>query len=351
MKAQKIRRIAVWILGILFGIWVLTLLFPILLPFIIGLGLALCVQKPITFTSERMGLPRWAGSFVCVLGLLAAIIGALALACRTVCTELSGFLRELPALLSALAPTLSELETKLYALADRLPDGIGTGLHAGLKSFFESGAGIGGKLYEALFTFASGFLGRLPDLLLFLITTVLSAFMLSCELPKLRDRLERKLPPVWTEKAKAALLRLRKTLGGWLIAQAKLMGITFLILTLGLMLLNVRYPLLFALLITAIDALPVFGTGTILIPWSLVTFLRGNTRCGVGFLVLYAVAALTRQTLEPRLVGRQIGLNPVVTLVALYAGYKVIGVLGMIVFPVCAILLKQFYDHAGLQKN
>ena len=351
MKAQKIRRIAAWILGILTGVWVLSLLFPILLPFLIGLGLALCVQKPIGFVVSRLRLPRWAASFVCVLGLLALLAGAAALICRTVCRELSSFLRELPALLSALAEPLSELETKLYSLADRLPDGIGTGLHAGIKSFFASGALLGSKLYETLFTFASGFLGRLPDLLLFVITTVLSAFMFSCELPKLSGWVRKKLPPGWAEKADVFRQRLKTTMGGWLIAQAKLMGVTFLIVTLGLMLLGVRYPLLFALLITVIDALPVFGTGTILIPWSLVSFLRGDSRCGVGFLVLYAAAALTRQTLEPRLVGRQIGLEPVVTLVALYAGYKTVGVLGMVLFPVCAILLKQFYDHAGLQKG
>ena len=83
-----------------------------------------------------------------------------------------------------------------------------------------------------------------------------------------------------------------------------------------------EYALLFALLITIIDALPVFGTGTVLIPWSMAQFLRGDTRCGVGLLLLYAVAALTRQALEPRLVGKQVGLNPVLTLLALYTGFR-----------------------------
>ena len=69
----------------------------------------------------------------------------------------------------------------------------------------------------------------------------------------------------------------------------------------------------------------------------------------MGFLILYAAAALTRQALEPRLVGHQIGLPPVVTLLALYAGYRLVGVLGMILFPISAILLKQIWDHSGLQ--
>ena len=108
-------------------------------------------------------------------------------------------------------------------------------------------------------------------------------------------------------------------------------------------------PLLAALVITVVDALPVFGTGTILIPWALVLFLRGQTKTGVGLVVLYGAAALSRQALEPRLVGKQVGLNPVLTLLALYTGYRLLGVGGMIVFPITAMLLKQIWDHSGLQ--
>ena len=129
------------------------------------------------------------------------------------------------------------------------------------------------------------------------------------------------------------------------------MGVTFLILNVGLMLLRVQYPVLDALLITIVDALPVFGTGTILIPWAIVMFLRGETKKGIGLVILYGTAALSRQALEPRLVGRQVGLNPVLTLLALYAGYRLLGVAGMIVFPISAMLLKQIWDHSGLQTD
>ena len=80
-----------------------------------------------------------------------------------------------------------------------------------------------------------------------------------------------------------------------------------------------------------------------------VLFLRGQTKTGVGLVVLYGAAALSRQALEPRLVGKQVGLNPVLTLLALYTGYRLLGVGGMIVFPITAMLLKQIWDHSGLQ--
>ena len=98
-------------------------------------------------------------------------------------------------------------------------------------------------------------------------------------------------------------------------------------------------------------ALPVFGTGTILIPWALALFLQGETKTGVGLVILYGAAALSRQALELRLVGKQVGLNPVLTLLALYTGYRLLGVGGMIVFPIAAMLFKQLWDHSGLQPD
>ena len=148
----------------------------------------------------------------------------------------------------------------------------------------------------------------------------------------------------------AAAGHVRATLGGWLKAECRLMAIIFAVVNAGLLILGVQFPVLEAAAITLVDALPVFGSGTVLLPWAAVCFLRGSTRFGVGLVLLCAAAALTRQCLEPRLVGRQMGLSPVWTLAALYSGYRILGVAGMIVFPVSAMLGKRLWDHSGLQK-
>ena len=326
-------------------------LLPVLFPFLIGLALALLAQKPIAFCTSRLHLPRALASFLCVLLLFAVLFTGLFLLGRIIFRELTGFLRELPSLLASLSTPLASLKLRLYALAARLPDGLGTGLRAGLDQLFQSSGAFGAKAYEWFFQQASGFLSRLPGDVLFTVAAIVSSFMLAAELPQLRRTLAAHLPQQTCGKFLSAAQKIRAALGGWLLAQLKLMGVTFLILTVGFMLLCTDYPLLFALLTTIIDALPVFGTGTVLIPWSLLEFLHGNTRCGIGFLVLYVVAALTRQALEPRLVGKQIGLAPILTLIALYAGYRTIGVAGMILFPISAILLKQLWDHSGLQST
>lgn len=340
-------RVAAAALGLLLFV---KFLLPVLLPFFVGLGVALLAQKPVAFCTRRLRLPRWLAAFFCVLLLYALLGTGLFFLGRILFGELSGFLRELPALLASLSAPVERLKASLEALAGRLPDGLGTGLRASIDSFFQSGSVLGARAYEWLFRQASGFLAGLPGGVLFAVAAVVSSFMFAAELPQLRAMAAEKLTAPLRASLGTFRRNLQTTLGAWLVAQLKLMGVTFLILTAGLLLLYTDYPLLFALLITLVDALPVFGTGTVLLPWSLIEFLHGNTGRGLGFLILYAVAALTRQSLEPRLVGRQIGLHPLLTLIALYTGFRLCGVPGMILFPISAILLKQLWAHSGLQK-
>ena len=344
MKSRRIWKTVLAALGCVLGAWAFgALLLPVLLPFFIGLAVSLLAEKPVSLLQTRARVPRPLASGLCVLLLFGLLFGGLFFLCRLLCTEAADLARQLPRLAENLAPLFEKLKSRLLALAERLPDGLGTGLRAGVEEFFKTGAGFGTKLYETLFSWASGVIGRLPDAVLFAVTAVLSSFMLSGELPAIRGWLRRAVRPAWLEKL--------QTLGGWLRAQLKLMGITFLILNAGLLLLRVRYPVLAALVITVVDALPVFGTGTILIPWALALFLQGETKTGIGLVILYGAAALSRQALEPRLVGKQVGLNPVLTLLALYTGYRLLGVGGMIVFPIAAMLFKQLWDHSGLQPD
>ena len=331
LRARKLGTMVLIAVGAALGLWLFAaVLLPLLLPLFIGLAVAELAKKPVGVLQKKSGLPRGLCSFVCVLGLYAAFGAGAFLLCRLLCRQVGGFLHQLPELAGRLEEPAKALQTRLYA-------------SAGLTSFFESGAALGAKLYEKLFLFASGFLGRLPDLVLGAVTAVLSSFMFSSQLSQLQTLYVRHVPQDWRQKLSKVHTHLSMTLGAWLRAQGKLMGVTFLILTAGFFFLRVEYALLFALLITIIDALPVFGTGTVLIPWSMAQFLRGDTRCGVGLLLLYAVAALTRQALEPRLLGGSLGLPPVVTLAALYVGYRVMGVAGMIVFPLLAVFCCQLY--------
>ena len=139
------------------------------------------------------------------------------------------------------------------------------------------------------------------------------------------------------EAALEFLKKLRATAGQWLIAQLKLVGITYLLLTAGFFLLRVEYAPVWALAVAAVDAFPILGTGTILVPWSLVCLLQHQSARAIGLLGLYALTALARSTLEPKLLGKQLGLDPLLTLIALYTGFRLWGILGMFLMPMLAI--------------
>ncbi len=346
LEKQKRWQTAGLLLTAAVGLWLFLRLFgPVLLPFAVGLVIAKIADPAVRRLSRRCRLPRWAASGLCVTAVYGVLGVGLYFLCRILCAELQGFLRTLPALASSMADPVARLEDRLLSLASRFPDGLGQGLQEGISGFFKSGAGLAQKLYTWLFSAASHLLMKAPDIALFLLTAVLSSFMLSAELPGLLELWRKKAPAAWRRRGEAVLRRLKGTLGGWCKAQLKLMAVTFLILTVGFLLFQVEYPLLFSTAIAVIDALPVFGTGTVLIPWGLLAFLRGNTFLGVGLLCLYGTAALVRSALEPRMIGRQIGLDPLATLLALYAGYHFLGMPGMAVFPVGAILAKQFWNH------
>lgn len=342
MDKQKLIHTAAVLVVSAVGSWLLLRVFGmVLLPFAIGAAIAAAAEPLV----KRLRLPRWLASAAGVTGLYVLAALAMFFLCRIVCRELTELAASLPQVAQSLAEPMAQLRQRLLNLAGRFPDGIGAALRESVENLFRNGAGLAERLYSRVFDMASGLLGKLPDVALFLLTALLSSFMLSAQLPKLLRLWREKVPRNWQHNLSVVGKRLKTTMGGWCKAQIKLIGITFLVLTAGFLLLHISYPLLLAAGIAILDALPVLGVGAVLIPWSIWLFLQGQTGTGIGMVCLYGAAALLRTALEPRLLGKQIGLDPLLTLLSIYAGYRFLGLAGMILFPIGAILGKQYWNH------
>lgn len=347
MKKTQAIRFALWAAGGAAAAWLgIRFLLPLLLPFLVGLLAARLTLGPVRLL-RRGRLPNWLSSAVVVLGIYALLGLGLYWLCRVACGELARFSQELPLLLQSMAEPVGRLHHWMNGLIDCAPELLQRTLRESVDSFFSSGRLLAEKGYSWIFSFASGAIAGLPDLVLFLVTMVASSVMFSSQYDTLRELARKKLPKTFLDKCEMISDGLKGTFSAWLKAELKLLGIIFLLLTIGLLVLRVGYPLLFGALIAVLDALPVFGAGVVLLPWSGLCFLRGQSGLGTGLLLLCAAAYLTRTTLEPRMVGRQVGMNPLLTLLALYVGYKLLGVLGMLIFPAGAMLVKQLWDHAG----
>ncbi len=160
----------------------------------------------------------------------------------------------------------------------------------------------------------------------------------------------------WIPEKRRGLLEEIQTLLGeigakYIKAYALLMFITFVELAVGLSILGVPGALAIAALTAMVDILPVLGTGGIIIPWGVFHLVKGNLRLGLGLLVLYVVVTVIRQVLEPKVVGQQIGLHPIVVLMCMYVGLRLFGVIGLFVLPFSILILRYLYDQRTPRAN
>ena len=177
---------------------------------------------------------------------------------------------------------------------------------------------------------AGRFAKGIPSALIATIVTFISAYFFIAEREDVIVWAKRIAPNALVSRMTMVVDNFKYAVGGYFKAQFKIMIVVYVLLAAGFLILRIHFAFLLALLIAFLDFLPFFGTGTALIPWSVYKFLMGDYRMVVGLLVLYGVTQLVRQLIQPKLVGDSIGLNPLVTLVLLYAGYKLGGVLAMI---------------------
>ena len=332
MSREAIRR---WLLlaGSFLGIWLfLKYLFPVFLPFFLGFLLALAAEPAVRFVS-RLKLPRWAATGVGVSLTLVFLTGLVGLLGASVVKELGVLAGRLPDLQDTATQTADKLRIFLENAANKAPEGVRPLVDRSVDRLMDSGSALMEQATVRLPGAISGFLSRVPDGALGLGTGILSGFMFSARLPKLKMQIRDRLPEAWKTKLLPALKRSKNALLGWLKAQAKLAAVTFCIITAGLLLLKIPLAPLWAAGIALVDAVPLLGTGTVMVPWAVVSLIQGKQLRAIGLLCIFGAALLTRTTLEPRLVGRHLGLDPLVTLVFLYLGYRFWGILGMLLAP------------------
>ena len=337
------------ILASILGVYlIIQYLFPLLLPFLLGGALAVAAEPMVRFFCERLRLPRALGAILGVAMAFALLGLTLLVVCGLVFRQLQTLAGILPNLEQTIRTGMNALSGWLLELAGRTPAMVREPLTENVQDFFSSGSALLEKATGYVLRLASGVLTQLPNGALAFGTGLISSFMISAKLPQIRGAIGTRLPGEKIKPWLDSLKSLKTALLGWLKAQIKLSGVTFGILSVGFLLLRIPYGIFWAFLVALVDAFPILGTGTALVPWSLIAFVQGNTLRAFGLLGAYAVVTLTRTVLEPRLVGRQLGLDPLVTLVCLYAGFRLWGIFGMILAPMLAVTVVQL---SGERKN
>ncbi|MBQ8403597.1 MAG: AI-2E family transporter [Clostridia bacterium] len=344
---KKVLYLAFYILIAVFGTYFFfEYALSAVLPFALAFFLAASVQKNAELLARRTGGSKRV--FSLVLGLSFFILAALALgfASYKLVFELSEFVR-------GIADAREELLARVVAFAERAEAFFARFLPLGAEDFRESFSSLlteGAKsLISALTTSIPAFLGAVfagvPKLLFFLTATFISCVYFCLDYDKLRDFARKNM-------ARSSFAPLLRVPGAAFRAAAKYLRAVFLlfllvaiVFTVGFLLLGVEYACLFAVLAAFVDALPALGSGAVLLPYAVFAFATGDFRLGLGMCVLWGTASLVRQVAEPKIMGGQLGVHPLVNLAAVYVGYRFFGVTGLMFMPIAVVIVKNIVQN------
>lgn len=314
----------------------LTLLFP----FVAALVIAYVLQRPIRFISTRLRLPQKLSAILIVL-LFYGIIGTLlVLGSIRAFSYVSDLVQRLPQIyLLHVSPVLTDLFRELeHALSQADPSVVDT-LDYLAGQLMQSLRSLVSNLSLTSMEVISNMASSLPMLFIRMILMIISTFFIAMDYESLASFCMYQL----NERSRNVVMQIKQYVVGTLFvcirSYALIMSITFVELSVGLTVIGIRNSILIAFCIAIFDILPVLGTGGIMIPWALISVILGDYPEAVKLALLYVLITIIRNIIEPKIVGGQIGLHPVVTLVSMFAGVQLFGVIGLFGFPIILSLV------------
>ena len=308
-------------------------------PFIAGFIIAWLLYKPSMALSRKAHLPRRITSMiVAVIFYLIVFVAALTASVQVI-SAVENLVPQVPTLYAKVVlPYINELFAKLDVwMADVDPavadvvERMATSLFANMQSFISGLPVMAVRLVSSIVT-------GMPNVILSVVLTVISTFFISQDYERVISFLKSCLPASVRDRVGETVVTgvdsIRKILGSYIL----IMIMSFGELSVGFLLLGVPYAVGIALLVAVIDIMPVLGTGLVLIPWAIIAAVLGSYKMAIGVAILYVVMLAVRNVVEPKLVGQQMGLHPLVTLIAMFMGLQLFGLAGLFGFPIALSL-------------
>ena len=331
---RKIINIVLIILGVYFGIKLAIFYMPFLIAFVISL----IIEPAIRFFMNKTKLNRKISSIIIFIIVFAIIIGAVTWAIVSLISESTNLLQMLNLYINKAYTQVQESISKLSIEKLNVSKDI-------INMFQNTSQEILVKLSNWMTQFLTNLIEiitSIPAMAIYVVITIMSLYFMCTDKIYMLDLLEHHMPQKWVRKLGKHIREITFSLGGYLKAEATLILISFIISVIGLYLLKVigmdiKYPLLIALAIGFVDALPILGSGTV------ISALNGDLKLGISIIVLWIIMSVVRQFLEPKIVSGKIGIHPIFTLIAMYTGFKLIGIMGMLVGPIVLIILKSIF--------
>lgn len=310
------------------------------MPFLLALLVSFAIEPLVRMLSgtdkagqkKRVGLPR-------KLAIVLVMLVAFSLLIVAVFFIVQGLLTELVSLADVLPDKIPVWIDQLHQWMDKLAAQYSFVSSENLFSLVQSLGGYASKAITTIASSAASLVTNMPVIMLFIVFTIMSTYFLSASRYSIMKNLKRQLPQSWQETARHLYTTLVGALIGWLKAQLIIVCCMLTVMFIGFTIMGIDYALLIATGIAVMDALPILGSGLVMIPWIGYQLFFGSLPTGLGLIVVYILLIFTRQSIEPRVVGGQIGLPPLWTMCAMYAGFKLFGFVGLFIGPLALLLM------------
>ncbi|KAF0819482.1 MULTISPECIES: sporulation integral membrane protein YtvI [unclassified Cytobacillus] len=326
-------------------------------PFIIGLAIAFLINPLVNLMEVKWKIPRVLAVLIALILIFAIFAGLITLLVAEIVSGADYLAKVVPQHLDTLINFIEQFFAgqiiPLYNQLASLFNNLGTGQQDTIMTNIEN---VGKQFGSTLGDFIQAFFENIPNILSWfpnaatvLIFSLLATFFISKDWHRLSGLFGRMLPSRAKKSGRTVFADLQKALFGFIKAQATLVSITTVIILAGLLILRVDYAITIALVTGLVDIIPYLGTGLIFVPWIIYEAIGGEMSRALGLGILYIIVLVQRQIMEPKILSSSIGLDPLATLIALFAGFKLIGFLGLIAGPVTLVLLTTLHKAGVFQ--
>lgn len=330
---------------LLFCIFLLPRIIIWFMPFVAGWIIALIASPLVHFFEKRLKIRRRAGTAFVIISVIALVILVGYLIGVQLVEQIAEFIGDVPKLWEAAQEDFTQIGATLSVAFKYLPEELQLTINSITGNVQEYFGGIMESISEPTITALGNFVGSLPNIVISVIMSLLFAYFYVSDKGYLSGLLEKIIPDSVLARFQMIKRGLAKAVGGYFKAQLKIEVWMYLLLGIGFSVLQVKYAFLIAIGVAFLDLLPFFGTGTVLIPWAIIKFLSADYKMVIGLLIIWGVGQLARQLIQPKIVGDSVGLAPIPTIILLFVGYRVAGVIGMIIAVPIGIIILNLYEE------
>lgn len=316
-----------------------------LMPFVVGFLIAFLLKPIVRKLDDVFGKNKWISIIVTILFYTLVLFLLTWLVFATI-AFIQGFIPVAESFVdNALMPKMYELLDWFEGLVQNIDPNLTELVDRGIAELliaFENILNVASKTALAVVT---QLVGSAPKLFVSIILAVISSFLFSIDYEEIIETMFSLMPKSLAKLTFEVKANFNDLIGKYFLAYFKLMSLTFVELSIGFLILRIPSAIPLAALISLVDILPVLGTGTVLLPWALYEFVIGTPTLGIGLAVIYGVITTVRYSLEPRMIGKEIGLHPLVTLISIFLGLRFFGFWGLFLFPIAVTIIVTMHQE------